>query len=466
MMNILFVGLAVALGWGLRGQIGGEQGALIPGAMLGLAIAIASGKKHWLEKAPLLGAGGALGMSLGGIQSYGILIGYTHGIDMLNVTYGYLSLAVVGGLWSAFCSGILGMVLSNRRKSLLFWIGFLVILYLSAQISYFILIQVLNLRMTPPRVENWALVLGAVIALWVINLIQKEHKTCRLVIRGFVAGAMGFMFGELLQVCGRFLGNPEFDWWKVMEISFGFVLGVGISYSVFREYEEDKPVMSVSPFMNALAVFILLAFVPMITLNNLLERFEENAILIRSETLWLDPYFNVILWGVALTLVSFFAYWKWFKTTHAEKTTSWQLQFLWLWTLWSNGLITHILIMIPRVHPSSAEIHGFFLLLTILLSLWSILIQFNPPLLPFSKKPVQGYKWTVASLLIVPILAVLFAFISIATHPGKPPEKLQRRFEWNTSIMKQFPPLPSPYREQTALWVPDTSETTSKQVCQ
>jgi len=437
-MNILFVGLAVALGWGLRGEIGGEQGALIPGALLGLAIAIASGKKHWLEKAPLLGAGGALGMSLGGIQSYGILIGYTHGIDLLNVTYGYLSLAVVGGLWGAFCAGILGMVLSDRQKSLTFWALFLVAIYISAQISYFILIKVLKLLMTPPRVENWALVLGAVVALFVINFIQKEHKTCRLVLRGFFAGAIGFMFGELLQVLGRFLG-PEFDWWKVMEISFGFVLGIGIAYAVFREYEEDKPIMNITPFFYVMAVFIILSFVPMITLHNLLERFEENQILIRNDTRWLDPYFNVMLRGIALTLISFTIYWKWFKETKVENTSLGQLQFFWLWTIWTNGWITQILIMIPKTSLFPVRIHAFFLFIMILISIWSILVKFPAPSFPSWLKPVQGYKWVVVSLLLVPILAILFAIMSLASHPGKPPDKLQRRFEWNTSSMQSQP---------------------------
>jgi len=459
-MNILFVGLAVALGWGLRGEIGGEQGALIPGALLGLAIVIASGKKHWQEKVPVIGAAGALGMSLGGIQSYGILIGYTHGIDLLNVTYGYLSLAVVGGLWGAFCSGILGMVLSDKRKSLPFWIFFLITLYISAQVFYFILIKVFKLLMTPPRVENWALVLGAVVALFVINLFQKEHKTCRLVLRGFLAGAVGFMFGELLQVAGRFLG-PEFDWWKVMEISFGFIMGMGIAYAVFREYDEDRPIMDISPFFYIIAVFIILSFVPLLTLNNLLERFEENSILVRSDTLWLDPYFNVMLRGIALTLISIIIYWKWVKEKETENTSYWQMQFLWLWTIWSNGWITQMLMMIPKASISPVRIHAFFLFLMILLSIWSIQKNFPIPAFPSCVKPVQGYKWVLLSLLIVPVLALIFAIASMATHPGKMPEKLQRRFEWNTSSI-QYLSLPGEQVVKISPQALNTTKTTNK----
>lgn len=447
-MNLLFVGLAVALGWGLRGEIGGEQGALIPGALLGLAIVIASGKKHWRDAAPVIAAAGALGMSLGGIQSYGILIGYTQGIDMLNVTYGYLMLAVVGGLWGAFCAGIIGMTLSDKKKSIPFWIFFLIALYISSIVSYFLLIKVFKLLMTPPRVENWAYVLGAVVALFVINFVQKEHKTCRLVLRGFLAGAIGFMLGESLQVYGSFLG-PHFDWWKVMEVSFGFILGIGIAYAVFREYPEDKPIMSVSPFFYVLAAFIILAFVPMITFYNMIENFAQQGILIRGETIWVDPYFNTILRGIAISLIAFFAYWKWFKQRDTRTDPEWQIQFLWLWTIWSNGWIAQMLMMLPKAHHISIIIHGFFLFLMILLSVWSIQGKFSAPVIPLSSKPVQGYKWVLVSFLIIPILALFFAVTSIATHPGEMPGGSHKRFEWNTSMQvsplhsweeKNFPP--------------------------
>ncbi|MCX8066160.1 MAG: hypothetical protein N3G21_13500, partial [Candidatus Hydrogenedentes bacterium] len=164
-MKILFVGLSVALGWGLRGEIGGEQGALIPGVLLGTAIALSSGKENWIRMAPLIGAVSAFGMSLGGIQSYGLLIGYTMCTDMLNVTYGYLSLAVVGGLWGAFAGGLLGMVLCGKKRPIWSWVLMIGLFYAGGEIVYYILIEKLGLLMTPPRVENWAWCLGAVLTL-------------------------------------------------------------------------------------------------------------------------------------------------------------------------------------------------------------------------------------------------------------------------------------------------------------
>jgi len=51
---------------------------------------------------------------------------------------------------------------------------------------------------------------------------------------GIVAGAVGFSFGEVLQAWGHHqkpLGTaiqPWMDWWKVMEMSFGFIAGAGL----------------------------------------------------------------------------------------------------------------------------------------------------------------------------------------------------------------------------------------------
>jgi len=431
-MRLLLVGLAVALGWGLRGEIGGEQGALIPGTFLGLALAIVSGKRDWQKYAVVIGAGGALGMSMGGIQSYGILIGYTKGIDMLNVTYGYLMLAIVGGLWGAFASGIIGMVLSERHKSIWFWLLFIMLGYIGAELTYVLLIKVFGLLMTPPRVEYWAWVLGAVLVLFVVNFIQKEHKTCRLILRGFLAGAVGFMFGQSLQVYGSFLG-PRFDWWKVMEISFGFVMGIGIAYGVFREYPDDKPIMKVTPLLNLFAIFIVLAFVPLITLHNLLQRFEENGILIRRDTLWTDSYFQILLRGIVLSIIGIYAYWKWSQERDITADVHWHLCFLWIWSLWANGFITLILMFIPKTNPTSAVIHGFFLILMMLLSFWVIQRRFDTVSECYVNKPAPRYRWVLLSLVSIPLLALFFAFTSIATHPGQMPEGLRKRFEWNQS---------------------------------
>ena len=58
-----------------------------------------SGRKDWQQKAPIIGSLGAMGWAIGGMMSYGMVIGYCRGTDIGNVWYGYTMLAVIGGLY-------------------------------------------------------------------------------------------------------------------------------------------------------------------------------------------------------------------------------------------------------------------------------------------------------------------------------------------------------------------------------
>ncbi len=438
-MKILFVALSVALGWGLRGEIGGEQGALIPGVLLGLSLALSSGKESWIKNIAIIGSASAFGMSLGGIQSYGLLIGYTMCRDMLNVTYGYLMLAIVGGLWGAFAGGILGMVLPGEKLRIRFWVPLIIILYIGGELCYYILIELIGIRMTPPRAENWAWVLGAILALLAVNIYLKDTRTVRLVLKGFLAGGIGFMFGESLQVYGRFLG-PEFDWWKVMEISFGFVMGGGLAIAIFTEFEGEEKQWEVSSATHILAILVVTAFVPLVTLYNMLEGFEEKQILLRT-TLWQDPYFNILLRGVALAILSLLILFA----TEKRKGLIGKLDihnlgiFLFIWSVWSNGWITQMKMALPQQGTTSVIIHYIFLLIMILLSVWSV---WKIPALtsgqltetqactvcPIRKGLTNTAVVLLLILIIIPLLALLFAGTSILTHSGVMPPNIRPRF--------------------------------------
>ena len=69
--GILLVGLAMSVGWGIRGDYGHEAGAAIPGALLGLAVCLASGREDWWRRASIMGLCGAIGWAFGGQMSYG-----------------------------------------------------------------------------------------------------------------------------------------------------------------------------------------------------------------------------------------------------------------------------------------------------------------------------------------------------------------------------------------------------------
>ena len=78
MMFIAFSVIAVSWGWGMRGTaIGGEKGAMLPGALLGLSFASFAGTDRTVEYYFIFTAAGAVGMYVGGQMTYGETLGLT-----------------------------------------------------------------------------------------------------------------------------------------------------------------------------------------------------------------------------------------------------------------------------------------------------------------------------------------------------------------------------------------------------
>ncbi|MBR6779740.1 MAG: hypothetical protein IKM24_01815, partial [Clostridia bacterium] len=70
--------VSMAYGWGMRGSIlGGEKGAMLPGAFVGLLIARFSGIPALQDNWFILTCAGASGFFLGGCQTYGETLGLT-----------------------------------------------------------------------------------------------------------------------------------------------------------------------------------------------------------------------------------------------------------------------------------------------------------------------------------------------------------------------------------------------------
>jgi len=99
--TILLTALSLSIGWGIRGNFGHENGAMIPGALAAMAVVLVIGREDWLQKIGYFAFFGALGWSFGGGMSYGQVLGYTHSGHSLSVVYGFASLFVIGFLWAA-----------------------------------------------------------------------------------------------------------------------------------------------------------------------------------------------------------------------------------------------------------------------------------------------------------------------------------------------------------------------------
>src|SRR5258708_26659370 len=70
LLPVLLVGLSLSIGWGIRGNFGHEYGAMIPGALAGLAAVLLAGRRDWSPRCAFFAFFGALGWSFGGSMSY------------------------------------------------------------------------------------------------------------------------------------------------------------------------------------------------------------------------------------------------------------------------------------------------------------------------------------------------------------------------------------------------------------
>ncbi len=100
-LSILFVALALSIGWGVRGNWGHEIGAMIPGALAAMAAVLVCGRDDWHRRLPMFATFGAVGWSFGGSISYMKVIAYTHSGDGPSVFYGFACLFLIGFLWAA-----------------------------------------------------------------------------------------------------------------------------------------------------------------------------------------------------------------------------------------------------------------------------------------------------------------------------------------------------------------------------
>lgn len=257
--------LSMSVGWGLRGDYGHEAGAMMPGALFGLALCLAAGRADWVRRGATIAALCAIGWAFGGQMSYGMVIGYTAHADFRNVLYGYASLFVIGGLWGAVGAGILALALTMRRSELNDFTGPLIVVYagwklldfsgatewldvrwnpydvdwvaacsaLVIALAYGVMVArareacrligalaagwmlgfglltvALGLRMTPPRSDNWAGCVGLCAALCIYLWRMHHRAALSMMIYGALAGGAGFAIGDFVQMLGRAQWGP------------------------------------------------------------------------------------------------------------------------------------------------------------------------------------------------------------------------------------------------------------------
>ncbi len=101
----------------------------MPGALVAMVCGLCAMRADWWRRTAVLGLLGAIGWAFGGASSYGIVIGYSTGADLLNAFYAYACLFLIGAMWGGIGGGILGLGLTMRRSGLSAAIGPLTAIY-------------------------------------------------------------------------------------------------------------------------------------------------------------------------------------------------------------------------------------------------------------------------------------------------------------------------------------------------
>jgi len=323
----IMVALAVALGWGLRGQHGHERGAAIAGAMAGLGLAAVTGGPRWMGAAVL----GSLGFAIGGSLSYGRFISLAYAGSWEAVA----ALVFVGLSWGGLGSLTLGIGLSLPKYRLLeriFIIGGLFLVWVVVD-------HLLWGRLTGSddlrTRELMILLLGVVwgLLLAYVGIVRRDHTSIKLAVAGGIGFAVGFPLAAWVQGAGSSTGIP-LNWWKIGEHLIGFCGGAGLGWAALRQKGSWVLPLPVRPWERWWAMAWLIWFLPSWQLaNNLDYWISERALF----PLWLNQTAAIgsFLFLLALGL------WGWTEIRRGRVfATSWMprhlrrlfLIFLWLTT--------------------------------------------------------------------------------------------------------------------------------------
>ncbi len=308
-IKILVVALSLATAWAIRGQFGHEQGAAWAGAIGGLALVVASKRKDWYAKMVLIALASAIGWGAGGMISYGMVVGYGRADNFINVFYGLGMLFVIGALFGLLGGGLVGLVLETTKKKKVNWGALVSEMVAGALLTYFFLIEQIGFKMTPPRSEAWALILGAGLAMLLHMARSNRNSAIRVALFSALGGGFGFSFGNFLQVTGNVLEIP-FNMWNVMEYSIGFFGGTGMAYGVFSSKWPVDDEMKPKTWVNTVGLLVLLIFIPLLIYRESLAYSHFLSRLVEISNIEQIAYISTLASAIVLLLMAISLFWK------------------------------------------------------------------------------------------------------------------------------------------------------------
>ena len=475
-IDILFVALAMSLGWGIRGNYGHEYGAMIPGVLGALAVCLVSGRKDWHSRFAWFGLFGALGWAFGGQMSYGIIIGYTRSLDFTTLVYGFGALFLEGLVWGGIGAGVLALVIllpRDKIKEIIFpflmiilvwmivdriqiriygeiepdalnyfdtdWIAtvgallaliltlvikrkityaisFLLHLTIGWLLSVCLFVSVLGWHLSPPRSDNWAGALGVLLGLTLFFIRRKEWAALYAsLIVGLFSG-LGFSTGQLFAVLGTATGI-NIDWWKVMEQTFGLFAGIGMGIGFMRLRHVtpkcDEDTVN-HDWTNGFALFFVLIVVTFINFQRNVGRWVEKDLITAYFGLSPEFWFVLAYLFIAIIVLTLIVRLKNNSIPLIPESAEGRGGLLFLLFLWW-AVIGDQFGSLIQFNDARLVVEGSFFLSAVLLSAWLVIRPTEPMLQPDTISDVVNYKLKRHGVfLFIALVFIMFFYATIA----------------------------------------------------
>ena len=404
-ISMLIVAMSLATAWAIRGQFGHEQGAAWAGAIGGLALVMVSNRKDWYNKMVLVALASAIGWGAGGMISYGVVVGYGRADNFINVFYGLSMLFVIGALFGLLGGGLIGLVLDSTEKNKVKWGSLMTEMVAGGILSYYFFVEQIGFKMTPPRSEAWAIILGAGLAMLWYMAREKRNSAIRVAIFSALGGGFGFAFGNFLHIVGNVMGI-QFNMWNVMEYSIGFFGGLGMAYGA---YSSKWPVDETLPkkWVNRTALFFIVVLIPIIVYRESLAY--EYFIKRLGEILNLDSvaFISTTIVAVVLILMLVFLFWK-LKDGNYKKKDLVLFFFVYL------SVYIFISYAVTGLFAGRTELNHHLYILNIVL-IFILLRKEKSAMFEIISDKVDSKKWFIILIMILIFIAFL-AFVAINTH--------------------------------------------------
>ena len=254
---LLVLAVAGSYGWAVRGTtIGKEKGAMLPGALLGIFLAWFTGSPVIRENFWIFCAAGALGMAVGGTETYAQTMDFIKSAKKApGPLKGNGGLALKGFLWFGIFGAVFGMAFTAMAGTV-YKVWEIAAVFAAMPLLRALGIRICNLPFDPKkgvfpkiylsrdRFEEWGGMLFMMIELAAFLAIKGDRFALCLSGCSALGGAVGWVLAINMMrismypkkngkyIFGSLQTKGMIDNWKIMEYTLGAVgaLGVGTGF--------------------------------------------------------------------------------------------------------------------------------------------------------------------------------------------------------------------------------------------